>query len=490
MNLAASHHHRRKGAVILLTTALLGAILPIVGLAIDSSLLFAIKARLSAASDAAALAGARALQRGMTLESQIGAATATAQAFFNANFPEGYLMTRNRTLSVTVAETAFKTRSVRMDASVDAPTFFMRVLGLNLTTVRAVGMASRRDVNLILLIDRSGSIATAGADDDVRAASKAFVEKFAEGRDRLGMISFSGPYYENFPPGFDFKTRSPATLSQTIDALVFSGNTGSAQALWQGYQRLVTINEPGALNLVIFFTDGRPTALTAQFPVKTLADTRYSYSSTGTLVSTPASPCSSSAAKLAFISAPINTYATTGTTWGAMLTQATSPTHDEWTLAPNSSGCSYASGSGQSYRARMRRDIAYIPDTDQNSNSTWGYMPFSSPGDLFPSGNPYVGKIRVDSPRAVRYAANNLADNIAQRIRNDASLTPYIFCIGLGGTSTETLDHVLLQRIANDPASPIYDSNKPIGMYVYAPTTNELNEAFARVASEILRLAI
>jgi len=56
--------------------------------------------------------------------------------------------------------------------------------------------------------------------------------------------------------------------------------------------------------------------------------------------------------------------------------------------------------------------------------------------------------------------------------------------------SAEPVDHDLLLRIANDPTSPSYVSTQPTGLYVYAPTTAQLNEAFARVASEILRLAL
>ncbi len=495
MNRAASHQPGRRGVSILLTAALLGAIIPVVGLAIDASLLYAIKARLSAAADSAALAGARSLQRGLSLAEQVDSARSTAQAFFNANFPDGYLMTNNRLLVVTVAESAYKTRTVRMEASVDAPAYFMRLLGFNLTTVRVVGMASRRDVNLILLIDRSGSVAYAGADDDVRASAKAFVDKFAEGRDRLGLISFSGAYSVDFAHGMDFRTRAPQNLSQTIDGLNFpSGGayTGTAQGLYQAYQQLVNIGEQGALNLIVFFTDGRPTALTANFPVKTVSDTRYRWDFPSSTTTYPASPCTSSTAKFGFICAdpcitlPCNLYPATGTTYGVMKADAATSFQNEWTVAPGSTGCNYAPLTTSSNRRKARMDIAYIPDQDQHGiNIKTGYL---SP-DLY-SGGPYVGKVRVDSPRALRYAANNLANNTATHIRSDATLIPVIYAIGLGGTSAEPVDHDLLLRIANDPTSPSYVSSQPTGLYVYAPTSAQLNEAFARVASEILRLAL
>jgi hypothetical protein len=37
-----------------------------------------------------------------------------------------------------------------------------------------------------------------------------------------------------------------------------------SQALWQGYLQLQNLNEPGALNVLVVFTDGRPTAFTGR----------------------------------------------------------------------------------------------------------------------------------------------------------------------------------------------------------------------------------
>lgn len=79
---------------------------------------------------------------------------------------------------------------------------------------------------------------------------------------------------------------------------------------------------------------------------------------------------------------------------------------------------------------------------------------------------------------------------LALLIRNDNALNPLIFSIGLGGTSVKPIDHELLRRIANDLQSPIYDSTKQAGLYVYSPALSQLTDAFNKVASEILRLAM
>jgi len=493
---------RRRGVILLMLTFSLAMLIPMAGLAFDVGLMYLIRTKLSAAVDAAVLAGARSLNRGLDLASQIESARATAVQYFNANFPDGFFGTTGRSFTPTVAETGYRTRTVTGVASVTAPLYFLRLLGRETATMSARATASRRDVNLILVMDRSGSIEQAGATATVKSAASAFVNKFAEGRDRVGLISFSGYWRLDFAPSMTFKTASPSIFDK-INAMVMNGNTGYAEALWQAYSQLVTINEPGALNVIVFFTDGRPTAVTANFPVKTVSDQRYGdgaypYSSTSSLYTMPASSCSNSSPKFGFISAPVMSSSSwpppvTGYSWGVMDADATG-TQDEWTVAANSSGCNYYSTSGtdSTRRLRVRRDIAYIPDTDSHGTSTWGYKSYSS-SELFPSGHPYQGKIRVDSWRAVRYAAYNLADNTAQRVRNDASLVPIIFSIGMGcvgaGCGAEPIDHELLRRVANDRDSPIFDSSKPAGLYVYAPTPAQLDQAFLRVASEILRLA-
>ena len=46
-----------------------------------------------------------------------------------------------------------------------------------------------------------------------------------------------------------------------------------------------------------------------------------------------------------------------------------------------------------------------------------------------------------------------------------------------------------MQRIANDPTSAYYNSSQPTGLYVYAPTTAQLQSAFTSIASQVLQLA-
>jgi len=476
----------QKGIVVIIMSMMLMTVLiPMVGLAIDATTLFLIRGKLSSAVDAAALAGARSLSSGLDLASQTVSAQTTARTFFDANFPPGYWGTSGVNFSSVIAETAFQTRTVTVTGSVNAPLYFMQIFGLNSSIVGANGQASRRDVNVMLVLDRSGSMQNAGVCDDMIASARNFVDKFQNGRDRLGLITFHGSSLLDYAPTKNFKSASPS-LDSKISTLACGNGTGSAQALWQGYQQIQAINEPGSLNLIVFFTDGNPTALTANYPVKTVADDRYQYNSPYTaLTNYPASPCTSTTAKLGYIT--LGGTAAFGPTYG-VINHVSGPINDtNWQFAADVANCHASTGApnwGTSAN-KMRRDISYIPTTDYWGNSTTGYQAV----ETYPGGHPFVGQIRVDTTTSVQKACKNATDSAASRIRADANLKPVIYAIGLGGTSADPADHDLLNRVANDPNSPIFDPTKPEGMYVYSPTAGQLDYAFNKVASEILRLA-
>ncbi len=469
--------------MIMLSLMVAIVLLPLVGLAIDGSILYLIQAKLSAAVDASSLAAARSLSVGLDITSQTASATATAQSFFSANFPNGYWNTTNLSLNIGVAQTAYKTRTVTITASVTVPLTFMRLLSSTGSTVAAQGQTSRRDVVMIVVIDRSSSMANAGVCSTMVANAQTFVGYFANGRDTIGLVTFMDGYNLTYAPTLNFGSNSP-TLLTTLGGINCYGDTGTAGALNQAYAQLKAVNLPGALNLIVFFTDGHPNGIAANFPVKTKVDTRYDYKNTNSLVSTPASTCST----ITTIQGEIAEWSgepapSTGTTEGLFAVTSSSGGTTSEQVASGLTGCNMSSD-----QSKMRRDIAYIPATDLYLNATTGYQSFAG-GDLYPTGNPYVGQIRVDTPTAVVTASVNAADNQATTIRNDATLIPIIYSIGLGGTSAEPIDATFMERLANDPRSPIYNSSKPAGEYVYAPTAAELASAFQQVASQILRIS-
>lgn len=484
----------RRGVALIITTLTLFVFGPMVGLAIDVGILYILKARLSQAADSACLAGARSLSRGADIASQRDNAIAVAQKYFDVNFPAGYWATSGKTRTVAVDETASKMRIVSINANVQAPLYFLRLLRQDTANIHVTAEARRRDVNVMMILDRSGSLETAGACPAVRNAASTFVDKFANGRDRLGMLSFNGGSNLDYAPNLYFK--DAPSIYPKISAIRCGGWTGMSQALSLGYQQLQTLDERGALNVILFFTDGRPTALPATYPVDTKGDVRYgdgsgSFRNFNTQYGMPKSGCKDAAGrdwtsgilwnplpKPGFIAA--GSFDLTGTTSGLLRHDVNASS--EPTIA-DSLGCAFRTNS-----TYVREDIPYLPEQDLYGNLTTGF--YNDGRMYYPAGRNWAGKIRSDSPLALRYAAYNATDNAATTIRTNPDLNIIIYVIGLGGTGgAEPPDTELMTRIANAGDPPVQPS-RPKGLYIYAPTTDQLTEAFLRIASEILRLAV
>ena len=97
----------------------------------------------------------------------------------------------------------------------------------------------------------------------------------------------------------------------------------------------------------------------------------------------------------------------------------------------------------------------------------------------------------------------NLGDNAASFARtshiytNGVTMPPTVVnAIGLGGTGG--VDFTFLQRVANDPNGdptvpypdyPLYNHSQPKGMFLYVPDATQLQTAFIKMASQILRIS-
>ncbi|MCC6291681.1 MAG: VWA domain-containing protein [Bryobacterales bacterium] len=526
---------------IVITAIMLVFVIPVVGLAIDAAVLYTIKARLQTAVDAGAVAAARTLNKGLTLAEQAGNAQAKATAYFYANFQEGDLGAKNVTVPTPdVSESGFRRRTVTVVGQAMAPTYFMRVFGYTFTPVRATGTATRRDVNIIMVMDRSGSMASSGSCEPMKDAAKDFVSLFANGRDRIGIITYSTSYYNAFPHTMDFMSTSP-NINTVINNVTCTGGTNSPTAISQAYNDIVGIDEPGVMNIILFFTDGLPSAATASWPVKKKEDTRYGYgpnsssiaapvgtyrSTTNTALNSkeqfpsnstqysyvPPSPCRHTVGGTYYTWYQTNGGGTkylqstpnpswnppdktgvivyagngqpTGGTIGLYNALAPSLAAAQGAVITDSTGCRFASSTNY-----IRRDIAYAPNSDVYGNAFRGSM---MAVDEYGSGN-YSGQIRVDTPQSLMKAYKNATYNASVRIRGDSRIQPVFYNIALGNPAAsdplDVPDTDLLLRMSNDPSSPEYTDTQPSGMFVFAPDNTQLNAAFVRVASEILRIA-
>lgn len=517
------HYPRRGASFILFTFVSVLVVIPIIGLAIDGAINFWVKARLSAAIDAAALAAGR---------NPTANATNTVQQYAYANFPAGWMGT-----TYSVAPTAVvtypnqATRLVTVNASVTVPLKFMPILGFKQSTVSAVAASSRRNMNIVMVLDRSGSMNITGPDgalvcNTMIASATTFISYFTNGLDQMGLVTFQTWANVDFPISTNFQSSTPNLITVLSD-LVCGANTSSAMALNMAYNQIKSLGSSayasnGALNVILFFTDGNPNGLTAIFPPKAQTDGRYYASTTGNYMSTidsnmpaTASSCISglpSAAPGVIIQGSAG--ATTGLTQGLYqiyVSPTPAPTNvcasgqsraicdtDLTVLTVN--GCHFQNTPWDHVTTyptagptAPREDIAYIPLKDYYQDSTVNSSFMTQNADLVP-GTPYVstGAMRIDTPQSVMDASFNAADAQALSIISDTTYKPTIYTIGLGGASdvaSETVFQTFLKRVANDPGSNRYNGSLPVGLFVYSPDDTQLAAAFHQIASQILRLS-
>ncbi len=524
-------------------------IVPVIGLAIDAGTLYAIKSRLQAGVDASALAAARSFSEQLTLASQQTAAQNAAVRWFHADVPNNWMGIGTVADPVVTFPTAPpQTILVGIQATVAAPTYFMRIFNISSLTMQASAQASRRFLNLMLVVDRSGSLYQSGSCQALQQATTTFVNMFVNGQDTIGLLTFGTDYNVDFPMSSNF---SP-TLPNMLGNLYCFGYTNAGAAYWQAYQQLVALNSQGALNVIVFFTDGIPNTLTFggsnTLPVKTLATSgdptdsltaQTIYNSIGiggygltNFTRGNASQCKDSSGRV---------YGQAGWSPGPLTGVISSIGGFYLNLTPNQGsssipitqandaqrigaaqgdygGCatdyyfnnsiiSIPGGSpsrniaGPGFTSLF--DVAYVPSADIYGNLTdtgyGGTSPYQSVSHY--SAGSYAGKISVVNwpctgsceiavNDQISLIGDNVLDNAAQRARADSvsrNLNVFTYTVGLGN-AIGGVDDVLLERIANDPRAPNYNSAQPVGQYVYAPTASTLNQAFTEIAGQVLRL--
>jgi Flp pilus assembly protein TadG len=127
----------------------------VAGLAVDAARGYLVKARLSEAIDAAALAGGKALQTAN--DPSNAKVNSDATAFFNANFPNGAMGANVAVPQIVVGN---NNTVVTVSSSATIPTTLMRVLGFNNMQVVAAATVARAQsgLDVVFSFDISGSM--------------------------------------------------------------------------------------------------------------------------------------------------------------------------------------------------------------------------------------------------------------------------------------------------------------------------------------------
>ncbi len=487
-------------------------LVPLVGLGIDGTMLFIVQAKLSSAVDGAVLGAGRLLGTSANT-------TEIAGEFLNVNFPAGYWGARDLQSNITATD-SLGTHTISVNASVQVPLLFMRILGQSYSTVAVDAVATRKDSRVVLVLDRSGSMNTTDPVSGLNvcttmlSSAAEFTGMFTPGTDELGLVALQGSAIVAYPetrpynasptsaggPDSSFATSSTAgPMFTQIAAMVCGGGTSTPEALSLAYIELQKahnrdLNNNGAdldMNSIVLFTDG---------VADSIATSPNSASSPNSSVISGSSSCTyksttnTADTMMGWMAAPGNP-PSWGTSQGLYLLSAYDTTHtltwwlqnptgDETESVPTAalSGCGNLGNNNRNFNLN---DLSKIPPYDIYGNSTSGNAYINSTLDYNGTGyNPN----EPTTGYQLALAAWNATDNVGQTIRSQTAMNP-ITIYTIGYTGDGGTDAGLLNRLANTQISTSYNSSQQTGLYIQVDSANQLSAAFMQVASSMLRLA-
>lgn len=433
----------QQGAVIILLAVSLVALLGFAGLALDSGRAYGVRAQLSAATDAAAIAAARALPDGNTEAERRANAQIAANRYFNLNFPQGTRGTTVGTPATTVQREANGTWRITVDSQATMPNTLMRVLGINDTPVTTRGQTVRVSPDVMMVLDSSGSI---GSDMPLlkSAAKTNFVDRFIAGAggDRLGLVTFA--YGSHVNEAIDRGTQGgfdKAAIGSAIDGMSASGRTATSEGIRKAYDELqaIPVANRSSLRVMLVFSDGAPNVFGAEMQ-------------------------NGSVRRAVNVAGSLN---------GANDIDFTSPDVLRSTPITDLAGFVYAGRTSQAQ------------------------LPLLGAGNVPLDGRRSLGAYSADDCTRNR-AARNMMENTAAQARSEGIR---VYTIGLGtrlltpevtrcGYGDEEKGENLLKRVANVENVDTFNPAHPKGLYCFAPDASRLDECFDQIASDIIRLTL
>ena len=175
------------------------------------------------------------MSQGKNETEQRANAQAAALRFFNANFPANYM---GSTTTLDTPDVVFNSGMVTISigAKSTMPVSFLGLLGVSPLTPVVASQTVRKDLDMAVVLDTSGSLYNQG--NNVIASAKTFLNQFNADQDRVGLIHFSYGAVVDDPirpvvRGFD-----RTSMIKHINDFDFSGSTASPEGMYWARQQL------------------------------------------------------------------------------------------------------------------------------------------------------------------------------------------------------------------------------------------------------------
>jgi Flp pilus assembly protein TadG len=448
----------------------LTTLLAIVGLAFSAGLSYMVKSKLNAATDAAALAAARAISIGINQTEQTANAKAAAQRFFDANYPSNYLMSSATLGDVGVSFSGSEV-TITVSASATTPLALFGDFKTGPLSPAVLTETKRKDLDMVLVLDTSGSLLPQAA--QVRSSAVTFLNQFNPTLDRVGLVRFAFGSIVDEPirptaRGFDRNA-----MIADIKNYQFSGSTASPEGMYAAREQINSVPTANLnrsnLRVIVFFSDGAPNSFGTYLNWNNASDCR----NTQTVQNLPIA----------------GTIATDDDGAG-----------DPYGLFKLDQQYDDIGGSCTP-TVTYNRSTYYNLVAKAGSLPDWynGHNPANKANDASLREYPIVTasprKVTKDVTYAnVNRAARNLVEAMASKSRDEGI---YIFTLGLGaslksGTGVDNeRGEDILKCMANSSDAPArcFNPAKPVGLYCYAATQTDLTPCFSKLASAILRIS-
>ena len=268
---------QRAGFVAVLAAVAMTALLGMSALAVDGAFLMQLKTQLQNVADAAALAAASGLTADLTT------AQARAQQYADANPVLGERLDLSRQASDALAfgQWNFDTRTfqteaglpnavrltVRMDSTSAPPMprlFFAPVIGFRTHGVEATATASLGNRNIVLVLDRSGSMNDDNADPEepltqTKAAAQEFLRRVKNSPvsgDRVGLVYYNDEarLIHELTEAFEDVSGTAGIADPAINA---SGFTNIAAALCTAREAIREGADSRGIKVIVLLSDGK-----------------------------------------------------------------------------------------------------------------------------------------------------------------------------------------------------------------------------------------
>ncbi|MCX5909257.1 MAG: VWA domain-containing protein [Deltaproteobacteria bacterium] len=255
--------HNQSGIVLITFALLLFGLMGFAALGMEVGRWYLVRSELSKSADAAAMAAAK------NISNPYVDLNALVQEIGRENFPPGYLDTPSQgDGSVSFSTQVVDSKDVKVTGAVSTNAILARLFGVTTISTQSAGVAQKNEVEIMMVLDRSGSMAGTPL-ADLKNAAKGFLEFFQEtqDKDKMGLISFATGVTVDRALGTNFVT----AMKTKINAMAATGATNAENAIDQADGPLGFTDQTGVpgdkrvQQYLIFFTDGYPTAFKSQF---------------------------------------------------------------------------------------------------------------------------------------------------------------------------------------------------------------------------------